>query len=304
MAQSQEEILRSPYPELLLEMVVVRMATLEPVLDAAELMRVIDAAQGAQSPSAANPSTVERPRGRAAQFQGSAAARTQQADEHTSGGMADAPARPAHASGQLRGVQHLKVEGEVKADAPLRVRQMQPSYELPELREHIRSKKSALAAFMEYGASLRLEGDVLTVAARTDIYVRYFQDHLKTLAELASEFYQRPLTVKLRIEAPDAEGASGAPTPSVAPASQAVGSNVGQSAISAAQPRTDAATVIGAGRDHRESRTEALRADPMVQIIVDQLDARLLGVRSQPHRVEIESTAQEEQKAKRPLKPS
>src|SRR5271167_4398064 len=39
MADAQEQIIRSPYPDLLLEMIVVRMATLAPVMDADELLR-------------------------------------------------------------------------------------------------------------------------------------------------------------------------------------------------------------------------------------------------------------------------
>jgi DNA polymerase-3 subunit gamma/tau len=44
MATAQEEVIRSPYPDLLLEMAVIRMATLAPVLDADELLRAIDGA--------------------------------------------------------------------------------------------------------------------------------------------------------------------------------------------------------------------------------------------------------------------
>ena len=41
MADSQEQLISSPYPDLLLEMAVIRMATLAPVLDADELLRAI-----------------------------------------------------------------------------------------------------------------------------------------------------------------------------------------------------------------------------------------------------------------------
>ena len=44
MADSQEQILRSPYPDLLLEMAVVRMASLAAVIDADELLRAIGSA--------------------------------------------------------------------------------------------------------------------------------------------------------------------------------------------------------------------------------------------------------------------
>ncbi len=47
MAEAQEEVLRTPYPDLVVEMAIVRMATLAPVIDADELMRAIGAAESA-----------------------------------------------------------------------------------------------------------------------------------------------------------------------------------------------------------------------------------------------------------------
>ncbi|MGH7932323.1 MAG: DNA polymerase III subunit gamma/tau, partial [Candidatus Binataceae bacterium] len=44
MADAQEQIVRSPYPDLLLEMAVIRMASLAPVIDADELLRAINGA--------------------------------------------------------------------------------------------------------------------------------------------------------------------------------------------------------------------------------------------------------------------
>ena len=41
MAEAQEELLKSPYPDLLMEMAVIRMAALAPVMDADELLRAI-----------------------------------------------------------------------------------------------------------------------------------------------------------------------------------------------------------------------------------------------------------------------
>jgi hypothetical protein len=80
--------------------------------------------------------------------------------------------------------------------------------DLPDLRAHIRSRRAALAGFMEQGAALSLAGDTLTVAARNDIYVRYLTDNRATIAQLASEFYGRPLKVELVTGV----GASAAPT--------------------------------------------------------------------------------------------
>ena len=49
MADAQEQMIRSPYPDLLLEMAVVRMATLAPVIDADELLRAIGAGGSKQA---------------------------------------------------------------------------------------------------------------------------------------------------------------------------------------------------------------------------------------------------------------
>jgi DNA polymerase-3 subunit gamma/tau len=331
MVQAQEEILRSPYPELLLEMAVVRMATLAPVLDAEELMRAIDAAQSkrlcaaqgaragalhARSGQSASPP----PRGAVQAVLDPAAAGAQvlldspqtQADPlPTSQSPARAnepvgtapdsdsetPARPAHDLNQRPGVRLLKVEGEVKADAPLRVTSAQPACDLPELREHIRARKGALAGFMEHGASLHLEGNMLTLTARSDIYVRYFQDHIKTLAELASDFYQRPIAVRVRGGAPALDTTSAATT--------AASRELQPPAHEQAHNVKTALKNIGAGeagRSDRESKSAALKDDPLVRMIFDQLDARLLGVRSGTRQVEVDPTTPEELEVKEPPK--
>ncbi len=54
MADAQEQLARSPYPDLMLEMTMIRMATLAPVLDADELMRAIGSAGGGGTSSAGN----------------------------------------------------------------------------------------------------------------------------------------------------------------------------------------------------------------------------------------------------------
>src|SRR5579864_1645136 len=66
MATAQEEVLRSPYPDLLLEMAVIRMATLAPVLDADELLRAINGAgvagaAGGPRPAPATPAMPAPP---------------------------------------------------------------------------------------------------------------------------------------------------------------------------------------------------------------------------------------------------
>jgi hypothetical protein len=81
--------------------------------------------------------------------------------------------------------------------------------DLPELREHIRARCAALAVFLDEGADLGLDGDLLRVIPRKDIYIRYLNDNRATIGELASEFYGR----KLRVEvSPNGAGAATAAT--------------------------------------------------------------------------------------------
>jgi hypothetical protein len=86
-----------------------------------------------------------------------------------------------------------------------------PERELPEFRDYVRGKRPALAGFMEQGAALSLEGDVLTVTARSDTYIRYLGDNRNAIREFASEFFERPITVRLENSAPKVT--NGAPIP-------------------------------------------------------------------------------------------
>jgi DNA polymerase-3 subunit gamma/tau len=219
MASAQEEILRSPYPDLLLEMAAVRMASLAPVMDADELLRAIGA-QRAREPE---------PR--------SAAGARAAPSESAGGGETTAA-----------GTRRLRVEGEVKASAPFRAPEPDRARELPELREHIRSRRPALAGFMEQGAGLSVVDDVVRVVPLNQIYVRYLQDNRAVIAELASEVYGRRMRVELA-----ANGATAAPA-----AADAAGA--------AAAP---------SGADERR----AVVADPDVRKILEEFDARVVEVR-------------------------
>ena len=75
--------------------------------------------------------------------------------------------------------------------------------DLPELREHIRARRAALAGFMEQGCDLALEGDLLRVIPRNDIYIRYLNDNRTSIGELASDLYGRELRVVVELKKPD-----------------------------------------------------------------------------------------------------
>ncbi|MFZ0660016.1 MAG: DNA polymerase III subunit gamma/tau, partial [Candidatus Binataceae bacterium] len=165
MASTQEEIIQSPYPDLLLEMAIVRMASLAPVVDLDELLGTIAARGGGAPSGSSSPSSS------------------------SSGGAPRTPVAPDPE--QTAGSRKLRVEGEVKASAPIRAAQPSAGItplpgapaapaavrEMPELREHIKSRRAALAGFMEQGAALSLTGEVLSITPKSDIYVRYLADN-------------------------------------------------------------------------------------------------------------------------------
>jgi hypothetical protein len=67
--------------------------------------------------------------------------------------------------------------------------------DLPEFRDFIRSRRAALFGLMEQGAALELDGNVLRVIPRHDVYIRSLNDNRAVIAELATECYCRPIEV-------------------------------------------------------------------------------------------------------------
>jgi DNA polymerase III subunit gamma/tau len=276
MAASQEEIARTPYPDLLLEMAVIRMASLAPVLDADELMRALGAAGAGGAPPSKPPTSASPAGGASGERIGSA---------------------PPHAAGA--GARRLKVEGEVKADAPRRApasaQGIQPldepppaaASDLPELREHIRRRRAALAGFMEQGAALGLDRDVVVVIPRNDIYIRYLSDNRQALAELASEHYGRPIRVEIAGDAerpvknaqlapPAAQQLASAPVQASADDPARV-----KSAPAPAADRADTQPPAARPKNPADER-QVLYSDPAIRRIFDAFEARLVEVRSAP----------------------
>jgi DNA polymerase-3 subunit gamma/tau len=265
MADSQEQIIRSPYPDLLLEMAVVRMASLAAVIDADELLRAIGADKTAAPPASGTPP----------------------APSAAGSGSRDA-AKPQGASKeQSSGARRLRVEGEVKADAPLRHEsQADGPRELPELRDFIRGRRAALAGFMEQGAGLALDGDVLTVTARNEIYVRYLNDNKTVIAELASEHLGRAIRVELSTNGAAKPGSGGRATIPLGgngvtrelrpAAADATGK---AAAARSAQKETAPRATDAARRAATPEERQAVLADPAVRRVFDTLDARLVELR-------------------------
>ena len=308
MADAQEQIVRSPYPDLLLEMIVVRMATLAPVMDADELLRALGGAGGGTPP--APPSAASG----------------------GSGSGMRAPARvPDPEPASSPGARRLRVEGEVKADAPLRgasaltspraaaaapaaappPASVQPRprvtsplasnavptpgngsaapdpADLPELREHIRARRAALAGFMEQGASLALDGDVLRVIPRNDIYIRYLNDNRAAIGELASEFFGRKLRVEVALNgsaAPPTVTDAGNPSDLRSRDAAALSPPPSQPVASLPAPAAPAAAMESTPQPAPNIATDrqALYADPVVRRIFEEFQGRLVDVRERP----------------------
>ena len=262
MADSQEMIMRSPYPDLILEMAVVRMASLAAVIDADELMRAIGAGGNA-------PPSSSKPPG-------------------SGGGARGASSSEASSEPSARATR-LRVEGEVKADAPLRAMGENNSNDnqlrdLPELRDFIRGRRAALAGFMEQGAGLVLDNDTLTVTARNDIYIRYLSDNRAVIAELASEHLGRPIRVEL--------SSNGGMAPRSKPATAPLSSNGAAREIAPAPaPRADVVKTASIDTTRIESKKDTARrvatpeernavlTDPAMRRVFDTLDARLVELR-------------------------
>jgi|HubBroStandDraft_1064217.scaffolds.fasta_scaffold16370_3 DNA polymerase-3 subunit gamma/tau len=274
MADSQEQILKSPYPDLLLEMAVVRMASLAAVIDADELLRAI----GTTPPASGTPPAS------------------------SGGGSGGRGARPEPAPNpQSSGARRLRVEGEVKADAPLRSESREDvARELPELRDFIRGKRAALAGFMEQGAGLLLDGDILTVTARNDIYIRYLNDNKAVIAELASEHLGRAIRVELSANGAANTGASRPtmplasngltrelpPAPAATPSVQPIAADHAQKNTAPSRPiesLSEIAPALPALEAARRAATpeerQAVLTDPAVRRVFDTLDARLVELR-------------------------
>jgi hypothetical protein len=198
----------------------------------------------------------------------------------------------------------LRVEGEVKADAPLRVSsethpQDDAVAELPELRNFIRGRRAALAGFMEQGAGLALEGSILTVTARNDIYIRYLTDNRAVIAELASEHLGRPIRVELSnagVAAPRSKSgnppvATGNPPVAsivaareISPTPQAV-SKVYKPIERSIESIREAAPAPAAAprRVATPEERNAVLTDPAMRRVFDTLDARLVELRMPTH---------------------
>jgi DNA polymerase-3 subunit gamma/tau len=298
MAEAQEQLARSAYPDLMLEMTMIRMATLAPVLDADELMRAIGLARGDGGASGSNEGGSHRSTtSPAAGAQPSSARRSRSVERtatETSLCNSDESALPVLESDSAP-VRRIPFEGDVNAHAPRRVApaasaaepaSVAAGGELPDLRDFIRSRRAALAGFMEQGASLKIDGDVLTVIPRSDIYVRYLSDNRNVIAELASELYGR----RLKVEIAPKDAPASIPSemhqrsevesePTAKPASLRIAAVERPQAANGGAPVPAASVAPPTGQPLSDAR-QRLYADPVVRRIFEEFDARLVELKT------------------------
>ena len=299
MADALEQQTRSSYPGLMLEMTMIRMATLAPVLDADQLLRAIGETSGGNGGNSAGEDPEKHSsEARPPEIHEPITRRVLPAAED-SPQQTSAPIREVLPSTAIAAssppVRRIPFEGDVKADAPRRASSIasrsEPSPassggELPDLRDFIRSRRAALAGFMEQGAALKIDGDVITVTPRSDIYIRYLSDNRNVIGDLASELYGRRVKVEMATAA-----ASDPPRPerpesfvgAAAELAPAKPSMVG--APETGEEQGNGAGVAPASDESLARRTQPdarqqLYADPLVQRIFEEFDARLVELKT------------------------
>jgi DNA polymerase III subunit gamma/tau len=306
MADAQEQLLRSPYPDLLLEMAVIRMAALAPVIDADELLRAIGAGAagaGAKGTAGGNTSGSASHSPPVAGSTGSLGGAVKATSASGSSASMESVLAPAPA-------RRMRVEGEVKAEAPARrvapapqiVQREAPSVGspgspsgsagLPELREFIRSRRAALFGFMEQGAALDLNGDVLTIIPRNDIYIRYLGDNRGVIAELASELYGRRIRTEMSevgAPPPSSAGAMSKTVASDAPAARA--SETPGSLASESTPSSPTSSIAGVDARVVDAAHTGVESSEPANAALTTNDAITASMTSNGAAIQVDSTS-------------
>jgi hypothetical protein len=149
---------------------------------------------------------------------------------------------------------------------------------------------------MEQGASLKIDGDLLTVTPRSDIYVRYLTDNRNLIGELASELYGRGVKVEMgcasateaaiseRLESSISAAAQSSPAKSTLLA--APGIEVFSEGAADGGPPVSSASAGSLKTETQPDPRQKLYADPLVQRIFEEFDARLVQIKTPSIRAE------------------
>lgn len=140
---------------------------------------------------------------------------------------------------------------------------------------------------MEQGASLKLDGDLLMVTPRSDIYVRYLNDNRNVIADLTSELYGRHIKVDIAVKE---ASASALPEmqerPDMASESPAKPACVPTFAVERAQGAANGGALVSSvslpppGGASQADLRQKLYADPVVRLIFEEFDARLVELKT------------------------
>jgi len=196
MLAADEEIARTPYPKIVLEMTLIKLATLPPLLPVEEVLQRIDdldaRLRGNGHASATPPRRSAAPGAMnpAAPPQTAPAAAGPRSDESSREASDPAPAETAGPVGTS----------------------------WPEFVEFVRKEKVTLVPYLEHSAATRFDAGALELAVPAGYYYDYLahRDHLKLVEELASRFRGGPMRVAVKAAAaaapPPAAAADDKPT--------------------------------------------------------------------------------------------
>jgi DNA polymerase-3 subunit gamma/tau len=190
--QTDDEVGRSAYPKLVLEMAVLRLATLEPLVPVAELLQRIEALDGGGR--AVPPATSGRPQASRGRATTSPRGGAPEAVEVSSAEPARAEAAPA---------------GDASWGG---------------FKEFVKSKAPAMGAHLATCSNADLGDKVLTIEAPAGFRANYLKDaaHTATMERLAGEFFGRPLRVLIQDLASEVGPEEAAPEATPAERAEAV----------------------------------------------------------------------------------
>ncbi len=184
---TEAEIARVPYPKLVFDMTVIKLATLPPLLSADDLLASIDAARdqggGARS-------TTDAPAARA---------------PHRSFVPAPAPRRAAASNDD----EPAPAVEAAASDAPV---------SWVGFLDFVRTNKITLLTYLEACTPPDLSGAALELNVAAGYYFNYLNqgDHLQLVEQLARQYFRRPLKVIVSAAAPALPAEPAAPQPSAA----------------------------------------------------------------------------------------
>jgi len=182
--QADDEVNRSPYPKLVLEMAVLRMATMDPLVPVDEILRRLEAIEG----------DAQRPRERggnsgSAGDRGAGAGRRPRA----SAGVTRSSAAPGPGAGLAPEAAPAPVAG-LAAGADW----------WPAFRTFVSERMRGMGSHLATCSGAEIDGNQLKMAAREGFRANYLRDpdHLGRLEELAAGFFGRRVKVVIRTEKP------------------------------------------------------------------------------------------------------